>query len=77
LPLATRLPAADRELSARLDRATIEGTLALIPDEWLGDVPELGDAAAHRAAYARYLLSRLAEPRPFLQEAIGVRSGAV
>ena len=51
--------------------------MALVPDEWLGDVPALGDAAAHRAAYARYLLSRLAAPRPFLQEAIGVRSGAV
>jgi hypothetical protein len=77
LPLATALPEADRELSARLDRATVERILALVPDEWLGDVPEIGDAAAHRAAYARYLLSRLAPPRPFLQEAIGVRSGAV
>jgi hypothetical protein len=77
LPLATDLPAADRELAARLDRATIERVLGLVPDVWLGDVPELGDAAAHRAAYARYLLARLAEPRTFLEEAVRVRAGAV
>ena len=76
LPLATDLTTADRELSARLDRATIERVLALIPDGWLGDVPELGDPSTHRTAYARYLLSRLEEPRPFLPETIGAR-GAV
>ena len=77
LPLASQLPEADRELSARLDRPTVERILALVPDQWLGDVPGLGDPAAHRAAYARYLLSRLEQPRNFLEEAIGVRSGAV
>jgi hypothetical protein len=77
LPLASRLAEADDALSRRLDRATVEAILDLVPDQWLGDVPELGPPAAHRAAYARYLLSRLEWPRPFLEEAIGVRSGAV
>jgi hypothetical protein len=77
LPLASRLAEADDALSRRLDRATLEAILALVPEQWLGDVPELGSPAAHRAAYARYLVSRLEWPRPFLEEAIGVRSGAV
>ena len=63
LPLATALPDADRELSARLTPELLASVLALVPDAWLGDVPAFADAAAHRRAYLDYLVARLAPPR--------------
>jgi hypothetical protein len=47
--------------------------LALIPDSWLIAEEELTTPAEHRAAYARYLLARLAAPRDFVKEALDAR----
>jgi hypothetical protein len=77
LRLADQIEAADVEMSARLTPELIASTLALIPDEWLGDVPDLADPARHRQAYLDVLLSRLAAPRPFLEEVLGARASLV
>jgi len=77
LPLAADVAAADAGLGARLDRATLEAVVSLVPEELLGDPAPGGsaelDPAAERARYVDYLASRLAEPRAFAQEAERVR----
>jgi hypothetical protein len=54
----------DGAMAAALTPEVIEGIVALIPEAWLDD------GAAHRAAYSRYLIERLAPPRAFVEEAI-------
>lgn len=65
----TDLERADAELAPKLNEDIITQILSLIPDDWLGDVPELGDAAAHRQAYIEYFCQRLEAPRAFVEEA--------
>lgn len=77
LPAATSLRAADEELSKRLNVEILNRVVSLIPGEWLGDEPALADPSAHREAYAAYLGSRLADPRPFVEEAINAQSRRV
>jgi hypothetical protein len=60
-------------MAARLQQGVIEEIVALIPDAWLMAGDRMTDAARTRAAYARYLLERLAAPRAFVGEAAGVR----
>lgn len=64
--------AAGARLGARLTEETVRRIVAGIPDEWLAGEPHFAGRglAAHRAAYADYLLDRLAGPRPFEREAI-------
>lgn len=69
LPYADRLDAADARLAPLLTRDKLSEIVELIPSDWLGDVPELGDVAAHRAAYVEYLTTRLEAPRVFVEEA--------
>jgi HipA-like protein len=57
----------DAAMAALLTPETIDGIVALIPEGWLEDGP------AQRAAYARYLIDRLAAPRAFVEEAIRAR----
>ncbi len=73
LPLASELEQVDDELATILTPALLEEIVALIPEEWLGDVPEFADVAAHRAAYLTYLQSRLEAPRAFVKEAQDAR----
>jgi hypothetical protein len=61
---AGRLADVDTAMAAALTPEIIEGTTALIPEVWLEDGP------AHRAAYTRYLIDRLAAPRAFVEESI-------
>lgn len=63
LPLAEDIAGADERLSALLNADAIDGAIADVPDDWLGD-----DPTASRDAYRRYLLERLAPPRPFLSD---------
>jgi hypothetical protein len=70
LPWASRVAEADALLSARLTAPIIAEIAALIPDGWLGDVPEFTSINEHRAAYCAYLLRRLQAPRAFAEEAI-------
>jgi len=70
LPFASRLEAADAQMSAALTPELLAGIVALIPDAWLEDEPAFADKATHRAAYLAYLQQRLAAPRAFTEEAI-------
>ncbi len=76
LPFASALEAADARLTESLAPATIDGIVALIPDDWLTDDPQFSGPSAHdaqRRAYADTLSERLQMPRPFLEEAVRVQ----
>jgi hypothetical protein len=77
LPRADALEEADITLSALLTADVVRDVVSLIPDEWLGDEPEVGGPEAHRDAYVAYLLSRLQPPRAFVEEAINARARLV
>ncbi len=69
LPWATELREADAELAPKLTREAIDGVLALIPEQWLGDEPRFATIGEHRAAYRDYLLRRLDAPRDWVEDA--------
>jgi hypothetical protein len=50
------------ELAALLTPEAIEAVVAEVPDEWIEPTPDLADAPAVRAAYARMLQARLEGP---------------
>jgi len=69
---ATRLEAVDDEMASLVTGEVIEGIVSQIPLQWIdpeGEEP----SGVRRHDYARYLIGRLAPPRAFVQEAIGVR----
>ncbi|HZT91333.1 MAG TPA: HipA family kinase [Gaiellaceae bacterium] len=61
LPFAASIRDADADLAPRVTRAELERIAALVPPEWMD-----GEDAN---VYVEYLLGRLAEPRPFVEEA--------
>lgn len=71
LRAATRLPEVDKVLAAALTDGVIDDIVASVPGQWLAPEPE--GAVRLRAAYARYLRDRLAEPRAFVEEAMRAR----
>jgi hypothetical protein len=77
LRYATDIAAADADLSRRLNQAMVHEIVELIPESWLEDEPGFAGSAEHRAAYVAYLLSRLAAPRAFVEEAIDARAQLV
>jgi hypothetical protein len=77
LPWADRIGAAGEASMRRLTRDTIEGVLAAVPDDWLTDEPRYETPAAHRAAYAEYLLRRLDAAPAFTGEAERARAALV
>ncbi|HEU4325777.1 MAG TPA: HipA family kinase [Roseiflexaceae bacterium] len=74
LPAAADLAAADAALAPLITPELVTSLVAQIPDDWLGDVPAFADPAAHRDAYADYLLRRLEPPRAFVEEAVNARA---
>ncbi len=74
LPFAGSIEEADRRLAPRVTPGVIEELIASLPDDWLQPEPGLPDAEAHRRAYARYLETRLAAPRAFVEEAERART---
>ncbi|GAB4188342.1 MAG: hypothetical protein OHK0022_00180 [Roseiflexaceae bacterium] len=74
LPAANDIAAADAVLAPQITPGLIASLVAQIPDGWLGDVPAFADHAAHRDAFADYLLRRLEPPRAFVEEAINARA---
>ncbi len=77
LSSASALEETDARLSSLVTPELIESLVALVPDEWLAAEPRFADAAAHRAAYVEYLLSRMQAPRDFLREAVNARAVSV
>jgi hypothetical protein len=75
LPFATpdALRRADAACAELLTPDVIHRIVSLVPDSWLDD-PAFATADAHRAAYATYLLDRLAPPRPFLDATLAARA---
>jgi hypothetical protein len=68
--------AVDTLLASRLDAEMIASVLAEVPDELLTDEVtgrEFATAAAARARYREYLLTRLRAPRDFVAEAVDAR----
>ena len=70
---ATQVRDVDDTMTGVLTPDLIERLVGLIPTEWLRSETAGVEPAAVRTAYARYLLERLAPPRPFIEEAAGVR----
>lgn len=66
--LATGLPGRHEEFAAVLDRATLEGIVALVPDAWLEPTETLPTPDALRTAYVEHLLARLAAPAAWLPQ---------
>jgi hypothetical protein len=50
LPFAGSITEAGEQLAPRLDRATLEGIVAAVPDDWLGDDAALARGAVRRSA---------------------------
>ena len=76
LPFAASIGEADARLAPKLDRDLFEGLAAGIPDLWLPDDANSGDAAGQRAAYVRYLERRLVGRQGFVEEAERARRAA-
>jgi hypothetical protein len=71
LGFADSLPAAGQDLARRLDDATLERIVALLPDLWLEDAPGL------RAAYLAWLRARRAAMAILIEEAVRARASRV
>jgi hypothetical protein len=65
---ATTLASVDQAMADLVTPAVVETILGWVPDAWLAVEPG-ADPAVLRAAYARYLLARVAAPRTFVEEA--------
>lgn len=77
LPWADAIPQAWDAVRERLVPEVITRVVAAIPEEWLGgDVP-FPNTAAHREAYATYLLERLNAAPAFIEEAARARTQIV
>jgi hypothetical protein len=76
LPYAGPIAEADARNAHRVGSPLVEALVAAIPDLWLPPDPVMGDAAAQRRAYVRYLALRLEAPRAFVLEADRVHAAA-
>lgn len=74
---ATELREADAELAPKLTRDVIDGVLALIPDEWLGDEPRFASIGEHRNGYRDYLLARLDSRGEWVEDAARAHASRV
>lgn len=77
LPFTGDLRSADARLRPIVTRELIESIVNTIPDSWLEGEPGFADIAALREAYLVYLMSRLEEPRLFVEEAVHARAQLV
>jgi hypothetical protein len=77
LPFASEVEEADARLSEQVTPGLVRSLLGLIPDEWLNTDPQFKNAEQYRAAYEKYLLTRLAPPRDFVKEAADARALSV
>jgi hypothetical protein len=74
LHLSGDLQAADARLRPLLDEPTLRQIADQLPEEWLDEDPEVGDAEQQRDAYTRYLSERLNGPRAWLREAVEAKA---
>ena len=76
LPVAGSLIDADQRLAQRLDETALWGVIGSVPDAWLVENEEIGNAGQQREAYMSYFMSRLEAPRPFIEEGERLRTAA-
>jgi hypothetical protein len=75
LPYAADLDAVDMELRAILTDELINSIVDLIPDEWL--TGEFDSPEDHRAAYARFIATRIANSGIFVNEANNAKQALI
>ncbi|HEV2074505.1 MAG TPA: HipA family kinase [Thermomicrobiales bacterium] len=68
LPVAGSLVDADARMAARLDESVLWSIVGSIPEAWLPENQEIGNAEQQREAYMAYFTARLEAPRPFIEE---------
>jgi hypothetical protein len=73
LRYASVLAAIDESMAGALGPAAVAEIVSWIPGNWLEALEPGRDVAQARAAYARYLLERVAAPRRFVEEAVRAR----
>lgn len=79
LPYASEISAAHERLADLVTLETLEGIVALVPEAWLaptGPATTIGGPDAQRAAYVRYLLTRVAARDALVDSVEGVRHAA-
>jgi len=77
LPKATELTEVNSEAKQLLTRERLSAIVALIPDEWLTEEPEIESPEAHRQVYLHFLETRLAASDKFVKEAQDAREKLV
>ncbi len=77
LAQASQLRALDSDLHSKLAKVDLGEVVSGIPDEWLPAEPEVGDAAALKAAYRSWLGDRLQVSSLFVTEAERARANLV
>ncbi|MBW4889047.1 aminotransferase class I and II [Mucilaginibacter sp. HMF5004] len=77
LPYASELESVDTDFKAKLSDEFISSVVDLIPDSWLVKDSPFATAEEHRAAYLKYLTSRLANTEVFVKEAQNARENLI
>jgi hypothetical protein len=77
LPQASMLDEVDAQFRLLLTEACIRDIVNMVPGEWLENEPFFDTAAAHREAYVRFLVNRVAHSAIFVNEAKHARERAV
>ncbi len=73
LHIAGDLGAADARLRPNLTESVLAEIVGAVPEEWLASVEDDPAPDEQRIAYTRYLVERLAGPRPWLAEATAAK----
>lgn len=77
LPWATELERVNEEFTAMLSKELIHSIVGLIPEEWLSAETAFDSSAAHRAAYAEFLETRITNSEIFVKEAQHARTSLI
>jgi hypothetical protein len=77
LPYASELESVDADFKTKLSNAFISSAVDLIPDSWLVKDSPFATPEEHRAAYLKYLASRLANTEIFVKEAQNARENLI
>ena len=76
LPFASALGAAHARFALLVTEDLLHAIAALVPDAWLIPHPTVGDAAAQREAYVRYLRTRVAAREALVESIEELRHAA-
>jgi len=77
LPAAASLTEADAIAREKITAGKIKEIVDLVPDEWLVEDSPFADAAAHRAAYVKFLCTRITHSAHFVNAAVNAREALI